>query len=121
MRAAIFSQMGEILSVGEVPDPVPQPGDVVVDVTAAPVLAYAAEVFSGARPMLFELPFVPGTGAIGQISNIGIGATELNIGDWAYCVQPCVRATSKVPRLYLYKVLASPPSYHGHTTTVSRR
>lgn len=91
MKAAIFSRIGEIPTVGEAPDPVPQPGDVVVDVTSASVLAYAGEVFSGTRPMLFELPFIPGTGAIGRISSIGIGATELNIGEWVYC-DPTLRA-----------------------------
>lgn len=91
MKAAIFQRIGLSPVVGEVPDPVPQPGDVVIDVIAAPVLAYAGEVFSGMRPMLFELPFVPGTGAIGRISSLGIGATELNIGDWVYC-DPTLRA-----------------------------
>lgn len=91
MKAAIFEQMGESPVIGEVPDPVPQAGDVVVDVTAAPVLAYAHEVFDGTRPMLFELPFIPGTGAIGRISGIGSDATELKIGDWVYC-DPTLRA-----------------------------
>lgn len=85
MKAAIFSRMGENPTVGEIPDPVAQAGDVVVDVVAAPVLPYAHEVFAGKRPMLFELPFVPGTGAVGRVSDVGAGATELEIGCWVYC------------------------------------
>jgi alcohol dehydrogenase len=91
MKAAIFQRTGATPVVAEVPDPVAQAGDIVVDVVTAPILAYAHEVFAGTRPMLFELPFVPGTGAIGRVSGIGSGATELEIGDWVYC-DPTLRA-----------------------------
>ncbi|GAC1613102.1 MAG: zinc-binding alcohol dehydrogenase family protein [Novosphingobium sp.] len=111
MKAAIFNRIGESPVVSEVPDPVPQVGDVVVDVVAAPVLAYAGEVFSGARPMLFELPFVPGTGAIGRISGLGVGATELQIGDWVYC-DPTLRARDfqGVPAIALQGLTANGPA-----------
>lgn len=85
MKAAIFERIGQTPSVGEMPDPIAEAGDVVVDVTAAPILPYADQVFAGQRPMLFELPFVPGTGAIGRVGALGAGATELKIGDWVYC------------------------------------
>lgn len=91
MKAAIFERVGAVPLVGEVPDPVAQAGDIVVDVVAAPVLPYAQEVFAGARPMLFELPFVPGTDAIGRVSDVGAGATELKVGNWVYC-DPTLRA-----------------------------
>ena len=91
MKAAMFSRMGETPLVVDVPDPAADAGDVVVDVVAAPVLAYANEVFSGQRPMLFELPFVPGTGAIGRVSAVGAGATGTEIGSWVYC-DPTLRA-----------------------------
>jgi alcohol dehydrogenase len=91
MKAAIFQRIGNNPIVTEVADPVVQPGDVVIDVTAAPVLAYASEVFAGTRPMLFELPFTPGTGAIGRVSEISPATTNLRIGDWVYC-DPTLRA-----------------------------
>ncbi len=85
MKATVFKQIGINPTIEDVTDPVAEPGDVVVDVAAAPVLAYATEVFSGNRPLLFELPFIPGTGAIGRVSALGAGATELQIGAWVYC------------------------------------
>lgn len=110
MKAAIFQQIGQSPVVGEAPDPVPQPGDVVVDVTAAPILAYAHEVFTGQRPMLFELPFIPGTGAIGRISALGAGATELDAGDWVYC-DPTLRARDGqgLPAISLQGLTANGP------------
>lgn len=91
MRAALFSQLRLDPAISTLPDPVAQAGDVVIDVTSAPVLSYAREVFTGVRPMLFELPFVPGTGAIGRVSAVGAGATEVSVGDWVYC-DPTLRA-----------------------------
>ena len=90
MKAALFATMGTTPVVQELPDPVAEAGEIIVDVVAAPVLAYANEVFSGARPMLFELPFVPGTGAIGRASALGPGSTALRVGDWVY-VDPTLR------------------------------
>lgn len=91
MKAALFRAIGTSPAIETVADPVAEAGDVVVDVVAAPVLSYAMEVFFGQRPMLFELPFVPGTGAIGRVTALGSGATELEIGAWVYC-DPTLRA-----------------------------
>ena len=108
MKAAFFQRMGDNPTVMEVPDPIVQAGDVLVDVMAAPVLPYAHEVFAGKRPMLFELPFVAGTGAIGRISAVGSGTTELTIGDWVYC-DPTLRARDAqgLPAISLQGLTAS--------------
>jgi alcohol dehydrogenase len=110
MKAAIFAKLGEGPELGELPDPGAAAGDAVVDVVAAPVLPYANEVFSGQRPMLFELPFVPGTGAIGRICELGEGAGELKVGDWVYC-DPTVRARDSqgLPAIYLQGLTAGSP------------
>lgn len=91
MKAALFESVGRHPEIREIDDPVAEAGDVVVDVAAAPVLAYHHEVFAGTRPMLFALPFVPGTGAVGRVASLGAGATELKQGDWVYC-DPTLRA-----------------------------
>ena len=62
MRAAVLHEFGSPLRLDEVDDPVAGSGEVVVDVLAAPVQNYAAEVFSGKRPMVLELPISPGPG-----------------------------------------------------------
>lgn len=111
MKAAIFSCVGETPTVGELADPVAEPGDVIVDVVAAPVLAYAHEVISGRRPMLFTLPFVPGTGAIGRISAVGAGATHTVVGSWVYC-DPTLRARDGLglPAISLQGLTANGPA-----------
>jgi alcohol dehydrogenase len=74
-----------------VPDPVLGTGEVIVDVVATRVLAYAKEVFSGEREYLLGLPAIPGPGAIGRVRAVGPDAAHVAIGDWVYC-DPTVRS-----------------------------
>lgn len=60
MKAAVLKEFGRPLSVEEVAEPMPGTGEVVVDVVAAPVLHYTAEVVSGARRYLLGLPAILG-------------------------------------------------------------
>jgi len=68
-------------------------GEVIVDVAAAGVLAYAGDVFSGKRESVLELPIVPGAGSVGRVRAAGPDATRLAVGDWV-SIDPTVdRAT----------------------------
>jgi alcohol dehydrogenase len=91
MKAAVLEKLGSPLVVKELPDPVMGSGEVIVDLAAASVLAYAGKVFDGTRPYLLELPIVPGAGGIGRIAAVGPDATHLKIGDWVNC-DPTVRS-----------------------------
>ena len=91
MKAAVLHAFGTLLSVEEVPDPVLGTGEVIVDVAAAGVLPYAAEVFSGVRQYLLKLPVIPGAGAIGRVRATGPDATRLKPGDWVLC-DPTIRS-----------------------------
>ena len=91
MKAAVLKAFGTPLVVEIVPDPVLGTGEVIVDVAATRVLAYANEVLSGARKYLLELPIIPGPGAIGRVRATGPDATHLVAGDWVYC-DPTVRS-----------------------------
>jgi alcohol dehydrogenase len=91
MKAAVLKGFGLPLSVEAVPDPVLGTGEVVVDVVAAPVLPYAAEVFRGERQYLLTLPVTPGAGAVGRVREVGPDATRLAPGDWVLC-DPTVRS-----------------------------
>jgi alcohol dehydrogenase len=91
MKAAILKAFGSPLAIETMPDPVLGTGEVIVDVAASRVLAYANEVLSGARKYLLELPVVPGPGAIGRVRATGPDATHLAVGDWVYC-DPTVRS-----------------------------
>ncbi len=91
MKAAVLTEFGSPLSMKRVPEPVLGSGEVVVDVVAAPMLPYAAEVFAGARRYLLTLPVTPGAGAVGRVRACGPDATKLAPGDWVLC-DPTVRA-----------------------------
>src|SRR6266508_3867082 len=91
MKAAVLNAFGSPLAIETVPDPLLGTGEVIVDVAASRVLAYANEVLSGERKYLLELPVVPGPGAIGRVRATGPDATRLRPGDWVYC-DPTVRS-----------------------------
>jgi alcohol dehydrogenase len=91
MKAAVLKAFGSPLTIETVPDPILGTGEVIVDVAASWVLAYANEVLSGARQYLLELPVIPGLGAIGRVRAVGPDATRLVPGDWVYC-DPTVRS-----------------------------
>jgi alcohol dehydrogenase len=91
MKAAVLNAFGSPLAIETLPNPLLGTGEVIVDVMASRVLAYANEVLSGERKYLMELPMVPGPGAIGRISAAGPDATRLRPGDWVYC-DPTVRS-----------------------------
>lgn len=91
MKAAVLKAFGSPLSVETVPDPVLGTGEVLVEVAATKVLAYAGEVFSGQRNYLLDLPAIPGAGGIGRVHSVGPDATHLAAGDWVFC-DPTVRS-----------------------------
>jgi alcohol dehydrogenase len=91
MKAAVLKSFGTPLAIETVPDPVLGTGEVIVDVVATRVLAYADEVFSGKRPYMLELPVIPGPGGIGRVRAVGPDATRLAPGDWVFC-DPTVRS-----------------------------
>jgi alcohol dehydrogenase len=91
MKAAILKAFGQPLAIEDAPDPIAAGGELVIDVVAAPVLAYMGEVLSGARQYTLEPPVIPGAGAIGRVRALGPDATRLKIGDWVFC-DPTVRS-----------------------------
>ncbi|MBB6119015.1 quinone oxidoreductase family protein [Nocardiopsis algeriensis] len=105
MRAMVIEENGgpEVLRPSEVPDPVPGPGEVVVDVTARGVNFIDIYQRSG----LYEvpLPFVPGMEAAGVVTAVGEGVEDLSAGQrvgWAmapgaYAERAAVKASLVVP------------------------
>lgn len=91
MKGAVLKVFGESLHIENLPDPVLGSGEVIVDVMAAPILSYMKEVISGERQYLFDLPQVPGAGAVGRVRAVGPDSTRLSVGDWVLC-DPTVRS-----------------------------
>jgi NADPH:quinone reductase len=83
MRAIIVRQFGDIdmAALGEMPDPVPGPGEVLVDVHAAPVNFVDLLVIGGKYQFLPPRPFVPGKGPAGVVSVLGPGVDDFRVGE----------------------------------------
>lgn len=83
MRAAVVEAYGphSDIRVGQLPDPVPGPGEVVVDVEASDVNYPDILHVEGRYQVKFPFPFVPGLGGVGEVSVVGTGVDDLSIGD----------------------------------------
>ncbi len=91
MKAAVLNAFGSPLEIMDLPDPRAGPGEVVVDVVAAGVAGYAANIFNGSRNYALELPVAPGAGGIGRVRETGPDSTRLKVGDWVFC-EPTIRS-----------------------------
>lgn len=82
MKAAFFARYGgpDVLQYGELPDPVPQAGEVLVDVHAASVNAADWKVRAGSSPAP-HLPYVLGRDFSGVVAALGQGVTGFAVGD----------------------------------------
>ncbi|WIY05962.1 zinc-binding dehydrogenase [Amycolatopsis mongoliensis] len=75
MRAVWLREFGgpEVLEPGDAPDPVPGPGQVLVEVAFANLTFVETQVRAGTGPFRPVLPIIPGNGVGGVISAVGEG------------------------------------------------
>lgn len=87
MKAAYIEKFGgpEVLTYGELPDPVAGPGQVVVDTVAASVNGADPKVAAGEYKQT-TFPLVLGRDFSGVVSAVGAGVTDLKIGDEVFGV-----------------------------------
>jgi len=83
MRAAVCREYGppEVLRVEEIPDPVPGPGEIVIDVHAAALNFPDVLMVANRYQIPVPLPFVPGSEVAGVVSTVGEGTGGLAVGD----------------------------------------
>ena len=83
MRALICHGFGDIadLEVGELPDPEPGPGQVLIDVHACGVNFPDVLIVKGEYQFTPPLPFSPGAEVAGTVAAVGPGVTGLACGD----------------------------------------
>jgi NADPH2:quinone reductase len=87
MRAVICRSFDgiEALEWGELPDPIPGPGEVLVDVHAAALSFMDTLMVAGRYQMKPALPFVPGIDAAGVVLAVGDGVQRVHVGDRVAC------------------------------------
>jgi NADPH:quinone reductase len=83
MRAAYIEETGppEVIKVGELPEPQPGPGQVLVKVRAAALNPIDLYLRSGLVPMPLAFPYVIGCDLAGTVAKLGQGATRFAVGD----------------------------------------
>lgn len=88
MKAILFTQHGgpDVLTYGEVPDPIAGPGEVVVDNHAASINAADYKVRLGGARHHLKFPHILGRDFSGIVSAVGTGVTDLAIGDAVFGV-----------------------------------
>jgi len=89
MKAAYLEQQGgpEVLKYGDLPDPKPGPGEVLVDIVAASVNGADWKVRTGGYGAL-KFPYVLGRDFSGTVSAVGEGVTDFKVGDDVFAVLP---------------------------------
>src|SRR5919109_4441570 len=105
MRAIVVSRNGgpEVLEPAEREDPVPGPGEVLVDVAASGVNYIDVYFRKGTYPQ--PTPFVPGLEGAGTVAAVGEGVTDVAPGDrvaWhnvqgSYAQRAAIPADQAVP------------------------
>src|SRR6185503_9305770 len=92
MKAAFFRSYGppEVLEYGELPDPVPGPGEILVEVHAASINAADWKMRAGQYGAAVGFPHIPGRDFSGVVAALGNGANDFKVGDavWGVCEVP---------------------------------
>ena len=81
MRAIVVTETGgpEVLTIGELPDPEPGPGQIVAQVAASGV--NFIDIYRRSGVYQVSLPDVPGSEGAGTVVAVGEGVTEFAVGD----------------------------------------
>jgi NADPH:quinone reductase-like Zn-dependent oxidoreductase len=88
MKAVYIEKHGgpEVLTYGDVPDPVAGPGEVVVDIFAASVNGADWKVRSGSSYRASHFPYVLGRDFSGVVGAVGEGVNDFEVGDAVFGV-----------------------------------
>lgn len=110
--AVVLSEFGPPgnLAVAEVPDPLPEPGQALVDVHVVSITFVETQVRAGRPPnpaMLPDLPAVLGNGVGGIVAAVGAGASRSSNALSAGSCRPGSRSSKTGPRT------AGVPSSYG--------
>ena len=117
MKASFFRRYGgpEVLEYGDLPDPIPGEGEVLVDVHAASVNAADWKMRSGQYPARIEFPHIPGRDLSGVVVAVGRGANDFNVGDAVFGVCEVPREGAYAEKIAIrQEILARKPEGLSH-------
>ena len=117
MKAAFFRRYGppEVLEYADVPDPIPAPGEVLVDIHAASVNAADWKQRAGQYPSKVAMPHIPGRDFSGVVAALGKGATDFKPGDAVFGVCEVPAESAYAERISLrQEIVARKPEGFSH-------
>ena len=117
MKACFFRSYGgpEVLEYGDLPDPVPAAGEVLVDIHAASINAADWKMRSGQYPAKVDLPHVPGRDFSGVVAALGEGARDFKPGDPVFGVCEVPREGAYAEKITIrQEILARAPERLTH-------
>jgi 2-desacetyl-2-hydroxyethyl bacteriochlorophyllide A dehydrogenase len=79
MRAAVISKFNQPWELTTLPDPKPQPGQVLIRVRASGMCGTDVHVHHGMFPL--PMPIVAGHEPVGEVVELGAGVTDFRVGD----------------------------------------
>ena len=122
MKASFFGSFGgpEVLEYGDLPDPRPAAGEVVVDIHAASVNAADWKMRAGQYSQGIALPHVPGRDFSGVVAALGEGAKDFKLGDAVFGVCEVPREGAYAERIAIrQEILARKPASLTHAQCAS--
>jgi NADPH:quinone reductase-like Zn-dependent oxidoreductase len=122
MKAAYIERNGgpEIFKYGDLPDPAPGPGDVLVDIHAASVNGADWKVRNGDYGTSMKFPYVLGRDFSGTVAALGEGVTDLKVGDAVFGVLPAGQEGTYAEKLAVKgAVIAKKPDSLSHVNAAA--
>jgi NADPH:quinone reductase-like Zn-dependent oxidoreductase len=121
MKACFFHAFGgpEVLQYGDLPDPVPAAGEVLVDIHAASVNAADWKMRAGQYAAV-DFPHVPGRDFSGVVAVLGAGASDFKVGDAVFGVCEVPREGAYAEKIAIgQQLLAAKPASLAHPQCAS--
>jgi NADPH:quinone reductase-like Zn-dependent oxidoreductase len=109
MKASFFRAFGgpDVLEYGDLPDPAPAAGEVLVDIHAASVNAADWKMRAGQYAAKIELPHIPGRDFSGVVSALGDGARDFKVGDAVFGVCEVPRESAYAEKIAIRQAIVA--------------
>ena len=122
MKAAFFRRFGppEVLEYGDLPDPVPAAGEVLVAIHAASVNAADAKMRAGQYGAKLGFPHIPGRDFSGVVAAVGKDAHDFKLGDEVFGVCEVPRESAYAEKIAIrQEIVARKPERLTHMQCAS--
>jgi NADPH:quinone reductase-like Zn-dependent oxidoreductase len=117
MKASFFRSFGppEVLEYGDLPDPVPAAGEVLVDIHAASVNGADWKMRSGHYGASVKFPHIPGRDFSGVVAAVGKNASDFKPGDAVFGVCEVPRESGYAEKIAIrQEIVARKPDALSH-------